>query len=137
MDQNLAPCPGVDLLERPDGVAGVFADSPILHRIGGSVASFRSVLCRRTNRLGDLIPHPHRGCSGEQFDKTKKTLRMAPKGLDKIHNIVRHLWDASEAIPNATKGSGLFPLDCLMGPKALTYHAFSLAYRNKPIALPS
>ena len=56
MDQDLSPGLGVDLLERRDGVAGVFTDGPILHRIGGPVASFGPVLHRRANRLRDLIP---------------------------------------------------------------------------------
>nr|WP_242078197.1 hypothetical protein [Brevundimonas diminuta] len=56
MDQNLSPCAGVDLLERRDGVAGVLADGPILHRIGSPVAACGSVLRRRTNRLCQLIP---------------------------------------------------------------------------------
>ncbi len=41
-----------------------------------------------------------------------ETLRMASKGLDRIHNVVSSLEAVSEAIPNATERSGLFPLYC-------------------------
>lgn len=87
-----------------------------------------------------MSPSPPDQCSGVPSGsptKRKKTLRMAPKGLDRIHNVVSPLEAASEAIPNATEGSGLFPLDYINRLIGLLLLNFSNPKKPKPFAAPT